>query len=96
MHLQATMFFGLGFEINPAAFYLGAFVGDIRKLYLLTAPLPPIIRLHLNINQGIIKAGIKDPQKCPILSYASAFDDENSLIYFNPKYNITEKVRRLG
>ncbi|HRD06282.1 MAG TPA: hypothetical protein PK037_01910 [Saprospiraceae bacterium] len=91
--------FGLGFEINPAAFYLGAFVGDIRKAIFIdsTASSYNKIAPKYKTRGYAIKAGIKTRKNALLLSYASAFDDENSLIYFNPKYNITpRKSKTIG
>ena len=91
--------FGLGFEINPSSFYLGAFAGRFQKsvfidstniAYKKTMP-------KYKTNGFVIKAGLKSRKNAFLLTYASAWDDQNSIAYFNPKFKIRpRKSKTIG
>ncbi|MBK7011197.1 MAG: hypothetical protein IPH36_22450 [Saprospiraceae bacterium] len=86
--------FGLGFEINPSVFYLGAFAGRFQRAVFIDSTDIAYNRVtpKYKTNGFVIKAGLKTRKNAFLLTYASAYDDKSSISYYNPKFKI--KPRR--
>lgn len=85
--------FGVGFEINPSIFYLGAFRGRFQKSVFVDSTDVAYKRItpRYSTMGFAIKTGLKSRKNAVLFSYVSGSDDENSLIYFNPKFKINPR-----
>lgn len=91
--------FGIGFEINPSIFYLGAFTGRFQKAVFIDSTDVSYQRIlpRYQTKGYVIKAGIKSRKNAVLFCYSSGADDENSIKYFNPKYKLSpRKSKSLG
>lgn len=88
--------FGIGAEINPKWFYLGFMTGTVtRKIFIdSTSTRYQNATPRYNTKGYAIKTGIKTKGTRLLFTYFAGKDDETSLEYFNPKYNLKPRVNK--
>jgi hypothetical protein len=82
--------FGIGFEINPKWFYLGFIKGTgTRKIFIDSTSINyDKATPRFSTKVYAFKTGVKTRNTRILFTYFSGQDDETSLEYFNPKYNL--------
>jgi hypothetical protein len=80
--------FGVGFEITPSIFYLGAFKGRFQKAVFIDSTNADYLRIYPRLKSSgyAVKAGIQTRAFGLLFTYANVIEEENSIAYYNPKY----------
>ncbi|MBK9736571.1 MAG: hypothetical protein IPO92_17070 [Saprospiraceae bacterium] len=88
--------FGIGIEINPKWYYLGLITGTVtRKIFIdSTSTGYDKATPRFGTKGYAIKTGIKTRNTRLLITYFSGKDDETSLEYFNPKYNLKPRYNK--
>ncbi|MBK6365557.1 MAG: hypothetical protein IPF52_19565 [Saprospiraceae bacterium] len=87
---------GIGAEINPKWFYLGFITGTVTRKIFIDSTSTSYNRAapRFSTKGYAIKTGIKTKSTRLLFTYFSGKDDETSLDYYNPKYNLKPRSNK--